>query len=90
MTHITNAAGRKVISQINGEAAIPFKGVGKFKPEGRKHGATIVSSGDYPSDGDKRVKDLRVALEKSGLRDGMTISTHHHFRNGDFLANHGV
>jgi citrate lyase subunit alpha/citrate CoA-transferase len=33
------------------------------------------------------VKSLRTALEKSGLRDGMTISTHHHFRNGDYLAN---
>ncbi len=53
MTHITNAAGRKVISEINGEPAIPFKGVGKFKPEGKKHGPSIVSSSDYPSDGDK-------------------------------------
>jgi len=87
MTYTTNAAGRKVISEINGEPAIPFKGVGNFKPEGRKHGPSIVSCSDYPDDGDKRVKDLREALERSGLRNGMTISTHHHFRNGDFLAN---
>jgi citrate lyase subunit alpha/citrate CoA-transferase len=87
MTFITNAIGRKVVSQINGEPAIPFQGIGKFKPEGKKHGPSIASSSDYPSDGDKRVGDLREALERSGLRDGMTISTHHHFRNGDFLAN---
>ena len=87
MTYITNAIGRKVVSQINGEPAIPFQGIGKFKPEGKKHGPSIASSSDYPSDGDKRVGDLREALERSGLRDGMTISTHHHFRNGDFLAN---
>jgi citrate lyase subunit alpha/citrate CoA-transferase len=30
---------------------------------------------------------LREALEKAGLRDGMVISTHHHFRNGDLVAN---
>jgi len=87
MTYITNAIGRKVISHINGEPAIPFQGIGKFKPEGKKHGPSIASSSDYPSDGDKRVGDLREALERSGLQDGMTISTHHHFRNGDFLAN---
>jgi len=87
MTDTINASGRRVITEINGEQAIPFKGVGKYKPVGRKYGPLISSSSDYPSDGDKRVKDLRVALERSGLRDGMTISTHHHFRNGDFLAN---
>jgi citrate lyase subunit alpha/citrate CoA-transferase len=38
-------------------------------------------------DGDKRVASLRVALERAGLRDGMTIGTHHHFRNGDLVAN---
>ena len=32
---------------------------------------------------DKRAKSLRDAIEKSGLRDGMTISFHHHLRNGD-------
>ncbi|MEN8230590.1 MAG: citrate lyase subunit alpha [Bacteroidota bacterium] len=87
MTYTTNAAGRSVLSEINGEPATPFKGVGKYKPEGRKHGPSIVSCSDYPADGDKRVTDLREALERSGLRNGMTISTHHHFRNGDFLAN---
>lgn len=87
MTYITNAAGRKVTTEINGEQAIPFMGVGKYTPEGRKYGPSIASCSDYPSDGDKRVKDLREALVRSGLRDGMTISTHHHFRNGDYLAN---
>ena len=30
---------------------------------------------------------LAKALIKAGLKDGMTISTHHHFRNGDLIAN---
>jgi len=32
---------------------------------------------------DKRAASLRAAIEKSGLTDGMTISFHHHLRNGD-------
>ena len=47
----------------------------------------IATCADYPTDGDKRVPDLREALGKAGLRDGMVISTHHHFRNGDLVAN---
>ena len=36
---VTNAAGREVITTLNGEKAIPYMGVGKYKPGGRKHGA---------------------------------------------------
>jgi len=82
-----NAAGRRVVSEINGEAAVPFQGVGRYRPQGRKHAPPITSCSDYPADGNKVVRNLRTALEKAGLRDGMTISTHHHFRNGDLLAN---
>ncbi len=35
----------------------------------------------------KRVKTLREAIELSGLRDGMTISFHHHLRGGDYTLN---
>jgi len=87
MKTISNAAGRQVLSEINGENAIPFQGVGKYKPEANKHAPSIASCSDYPADGNKIVQNLRTALEKAGLRDGMTVSTHHHFRNGDFLAN---
>ncbi|HEY86112.1 MAG TPA: citrate lyase subunit alpha, partial [Chloroflexi bacterium] len=50
-------------------------------------GPPIATCADYPDDGDKRLPDLKTALIKAGLRDGMTISTHHHFRNGDLVAN---
>ena len=33
------------------------------------------------------VADIKTALQRAGLRDGMTIGTHHHFRNGDLVAN---
>lgn len=35
----------------------------------------------------KIVESLEKAIELAGLRDGMTISFHHHFRNGDHIVN---
>ncbi|MBE0655288.1 MAG: citrate lyase subunit alpha, partial [Bacteroidales bacterium] len=84
---IKNMAGRMVPEYMNGELQVPYMGVGKYKPAGRKYGPSIPVNHDFPHDGNKCVDSLRTALIKAGLRDGMTISTHHHFRNGDFLAN---
>lgn len=36
----------------------------------------------------KVIKTLDEAIRKSGLKDGMTISFHHHLRNGDFVLNY--
>jgi len=84
---VVNAAGRSVPTEINGKPCVPFQGVGAFHPEGNKKAPPIRSAADYPSNGDKRVGSLREALEKCGLASGMTIGTHHHFRNGDLMAN---
>jgi len=84
---VKNAAGRLVPTIINGEEHVPFKGVGKYKPVGRKYAPRIATCADYPEDGNKVVASLKAALIKAGLRDGMTISTHHHFRDGDLIAN---
>jgi citrate lyase subunit alpha/citrate CoA-transferase len=35
----------------------------------------------------KMEKDLRAAIEKTNPRDGMTVSFHHHLRNGDAVVN---
>lgn len=35
----------------------------------------------------KLVANIRAAIEKCGLQDGMCISFHHHLRNGDFVLN---
>lgn len=82
-----NAAGREILTEINGEEHIPFKGVGKFKVSGGKASPPIRSCSDYPPNGDKRLKTIKEALVRSGISNGMTISTHHHLRNGDFVAN---
>ncbi len=84
---VKNAAGRQVPTIINGEEHVPFMGVGKHKPAGRKYAPRIASCADYPEDGNKEVSSLKEALINAGLRDGMTISTHHHFRDGDLIAN---
>ena len=36
---------------------------------------------------DKLVNSIEEAVIKSGLKDGMTISFHHHFRAGDYIVN---
>jgi citrate lyase subunit alpha/citrate CoA-transferase len=84
---VKNAAGRLVPKEVNGKPAIPYQGIGKFRPSGRKAAPPIATCSDYPSNGNKVVADLKTALIKAGIKDGMTISTHHHFRNGDLVSN---
>lgn len=87
MSMIETVLGRSIPAEINGRRAIPFQGVGAHRPQGDKAAPPIRTAADYPADGDKRVGSLREALERVGLSDGMTVSTHHHFRDGDLVAN---
>lgn len=84
---VVNAAGRSVPVEVNGQTVIPYKGVGQHRPEGYKYGPPIATCLDFPEDGNKSVVTLKQALIQAGLKNGMTISTHHHFRNGDLIAN---
>ena len=84
---VINAAGRSVPMAINGKPAVPFKGIGKHRPGGVKYSPPIPTCQDYPADGNKVVGSLEQALKKCGLRSGMTISTHHHLRDGDLVSN---
>jgi citrate lyase subunit alpha/citrate CoA-transferase len=84
---IENAAGRLVPDQVNDELLIPFQGIGKYRVQGKKHAPVIPSFVDFPADGNKVVDSLKLALQKAGLKNGMTISTHHHFRDGDLVVN---
>lgn len=57
----------------------------------------IFNSGDVVKDpktfeereklDNKVVDSLEEAIRFAGLKDGMTISFHHHFRNGDYIVN---
>ncbi len=85
---VKNHAGRLVPDTVNGKPQIPYMGVGGYKPDYRKAKPMVKSCADYPADGNKLVPDLKTALIKAGIRDGMVISTHHHLRNGDALTNY--
>ncbi len=82
-----NAAGRLVPTVVNGAAQTPYRGLGGHRPAGRKAAPSIATCLDYPADGDKRVGPLAEALRRAGLADGMVVSTHHHLRDGDLVAN---
>jgi citrate lyase subunit alpha/citrate CoA-transferase len=84
---VINAVGREVPVEINGRTAIPFKGVGKHRPTGRKQGTLVPTCIDFPSNGNKVVGSLEEAIRRCGLSSGMTISTHHHLRDGDLVSN---
>ena len=81
-----NQLGRLVPIEVNGAQAVPYAGVDAYRPAGRLAAPPLRSNADYPRNGDKRLPSLAEALARCGLRDGMTISSHHHLRDGDRVA----
>ncbi len=79
---LLNSVNREIPEKLNGRKLIPFKGAFAHKPEGRFHGPKLP----FRRNGDKRVS-IEEAIRKSGLKDGQTISFHHHLRNGDAVVN---
>ncbi|MBO4879679.1 MAG: citrate lyase subunit alpha [Clostridia bacterium] len=64
------------VSAFHGEynpADCPVKSTERFDDR-QKHSKKVLPS-------------LEEAIRRSGLKDGMTISFHHHFRNGDYVVN---
>ena len=86
MNYNKNAVGRMIPDYIEGFGElVPFQGVGRHSVEKRKAGAKI-RVGNLKNQ-DKLCDSLEEAIRKSGLKDGMTISFHHHLRNGDYVLN---
>ncbi len=84
---VRNAAGRMVPTVVNGEPQVPYAGIQGIEPQGHKAGPPLARCSDFPASGDKRVASIKEALVRCGIADGMTIGSHHHFRNGDLVAN---
>ena len=83
-----NAAGREIPKQIKGYRQVtPYGGPFALTPQGRMVGPKIRAG--RPGS-EKMLPTLEAAIEASGLKDGMTISFHHHFRNGDGVLNQVV
>ena len=83
---VQNRAGRDIPSEIMGLRLTPFAGLGARPDLGHRAAPRLRSVADYPRDGNKVAPSLIEALKRAPLRDGMSISTHHHLRNGDRLA----
>ncbi len=71
------------------KAAPPIRSCAEFPADGNKVVASmrddlVVDTGRVKKVS-SRAEAMRVALEHVGLKDGMTISNHHHFRNGDLV-----
>ncbi|HZZ83978.1 MAG TPA: citrate lyase subunit alpha [Anaeromyxobacteraceae bacterium] len=82
-----NALGREVPERFHGKPLVPYRDPWSTRPAGDR--ATRPLRRADPGER-KLCHDLREAIERAGLRDGMTIATHHHLRNGDQLLNHVV
>jgi citrate lyase subunit alpha / citrate CoA-transferase len=82
-----NALGRELPETFQGRRVLPYRDPWSTRPEGDRATRRLkrVDPGQR-----KLCLNLQEAIERCGLRDGMTIATHHHLRNGDFLLNHVV
>lgn len=56
----------------------------KARKLGNKYGAAVAM---VTPDEDKCCATIEEAIKRSGLKNGMTISFHHHFRSGDAVIN---
>lgn len=81
-----NAVGRDIPEEI-------LKRTGKevFQGNYYKDGKPFKKAGPMVTpvmnhDHDKMVKDIHEALVKCNAHDGMTVSFHHHFRDGDLVV----
>lgn len=79
----TNKLGKEIPSNIN-EKFGRFNG--QFGREINYQRASGYVQAIKPSE-NKVVETVREAIIKTGLKDGMTISFHHHFREGDYVLN---
>lgn len=86
MGEMINAVGREIPGRIAGyPRVVPFSGAFKHIRSGqtfesRRPLRTIAGRS-------KVVGSLKEAIRRAGLKDGMTVSFHHHLRNGDYVAN---
>ncbi|WML36230.1 citrate lyase subunit alpha [Clostridium sp. OS1-26] len=83
-----NVLGREIPDYIEGYREIkPFQGA--FANYGIREKIGVKVSSVKPGE-EKVLNSIDEALDKIELRDGITISFHHHLRNGDFVLNNVV
>ena len=79
-----NKVGRDIPDELIGRHGV-------YMGAGYRDGETYTKCGvraricEKPQ-GSKLAGSIREAIEKCGMKDGMTVSFHHHFRDGDYVA----
>lgn len=82
-----NAAGREIPDHLLKEyGKTGYQGMIFRDDASYKKAAPTVRAAVDPSR-DKQVASIHEALVKCGIRDGMVLSFHHHFRDGDYIVN---
>ena len=80
-----NAIGRELPEHVDGYGrAFPFAGAFATRPNTRRYAPPVKMV--WPGES-KLVDDVGDVFERIPIRDGMTLSFHHHLRNGDAVVN---
>ena len=80
-----NGIGRDIPAEIDGIGELtPYISPFGVIPTTRRHGKKIKLHQPGQS---KIVDSIEEAIKKTGLKNGDTISFHHHFREGDYILN---
>ena len=80
-----NALGRVIPQRID-DYGVPKPFTGAFDHLGQVTKAPVRLHSAVPGK-DKVLPDIRAALDACELKDGATVSFHHHLRNGDHVLN---
>ncbi|PLX86048.1 MAG: citrate lyase subunit alpha [Desulfuromonas sp.] len=78
-----NSLGRELPGSYHGKNILPYDGPFSRQPDGPR--ATRPLRRVNPGADKLLAGGLREAIAAVGLKDGMTVATHHHLRNGDAL-----
>lgn len=82
---MNNILGRELPEEIEGYGIVhPYEGAFAHCGEGRRVSTATRSQVPGVS---KVLSSLQEAILRTGLQDGMTVSFHHHLRNGDKVVN---
>lgn len=76
-----NHVGRDIPESIAGRRLIPYQNPWALLPWRQQNGGKSI---DCPAP-EKLLPSIDTAIDAAGLKDGMTISFHHHLRNGDYV-----
>ena len=81
-----NFVGREIPDELLVNGKEVFQGINYRDGQYFKKASPKVRIYEKPVES-KVVGSIREAILKCNMRDGMTVSFHHHFRDGDYVVN---